>query len=165
MTVYARPGAEGSVMTYPARYDNFIGGEWVAPAAGRYFENRTPVTGEVFIEIARSDESDIEKALDAASPALLAPLPEDKQILRHPGFNHMEDFIHSVQTRKPPIAPLEEGHVSNIACILTHAAFKTGKPLAWDAAAQTILNNAEAAELTAYKPRKEYSIHTLLQSV
>ena len=46
MTVYARPGAEGSVMTYPARYDNFIGGEWVAPAAGRYFENRTPVTGE-----------------------------------------------------------------------------------------------------------------------
>lgn len=105
------------------------------------------------------------KALDAASPALLAPLPEDKQILRHPGLNHMEDFIHSVQTRKPPIAPLEEGHVSNIACILTHAAFKTGKPLAWDAAAQTILNNAEAAELTAYKPRKEYSIHTLLQSV
>ena len=69
MTVYARPGAEGSVMTYPARYDNFIGGEWVAPAAGRYFENRTPVTGEVFIEIARSDESDIDKALDAAHAA------------------------------------------------------------------------------------------------
>ncbi|MGX9674298.1 aldehyde dehydrogenase [Mycobacterium sp. HM-7] len=69
MTVYARPGAEGSVMTYPARYDNFIGGEWVAPAAGRYFENRTPVTGEVFIEIARSDEADIEKALDAAHAA------------------------------------------------------------------------------------------------
>jgi aldehyde dehydrogenase len=69
MTVYARPGAEGSVMTYPARYDNFIGGEWVAPAAGRYFENRTPVTGQVFCEIARSDESDIEKALDAAHAA------------------------------------------------------------------------------------------------
>ncbi|MGB8405355.1 MAG: aldehyde dehydrogenase [Mycobacterium sp.] len=69
MTVYARPGAEGSVMTYPARYDNFIGGEWVAPAAGRYFENRTPVTGQVFCEIARSDESDVEKALDAAHAA------------------------------------------------------------------------------------------------
>ncbi|GAA2405208.1 aldehyde dehydrogenase [Mycolicibacterium llatzerense] len=69
MTVYARPGAEGSVMTYPARYENFIGGEWVAPAAGRYFENRTPVTGQVFCEIARSDESDIEKALDAAHAA------------------------------------------------------------------------------------------------
>jgi aldehyde dehydrogenase len=69
MTVYARPGAQGSVMSYPNRYDNFIGGQWVAPTAGRYFENRTPVTGQVFCEIARSDESDVEKALDAAHAA------------------------------------------------------------------------------------------------
>ena len=69
MTVYARPGAEGSVMSYPTRYDNFINGQWLAPTAGRYFENRTPVTGEVFCEIARSDESDVEKALDAAHAA------------------------------------------------------------------------------------------------
>ena len=40
MTVYARPGAEGSVMSFAARYENFIGGEWVAPVGGRYFENR-----------------------------------------------------------------------------------------------------------------------------
>ena len=32
MTVYARPGAEGSLMTFQSRYDNYIGGEWVAPA-------------------------------------------------------------------------------------------------------------------------------------
>ncbi|HEY5840985.1 MAG TPA: aldehyde dehydrogenase [Mycobacterium sp.] len=69
MTVYARPGTDGSVMSFQARYDNFIGGEWVAPTAGRYFENRTPITGEVFCEVARSDESDIEKALDAAHAA------------------------------------------------------------------------------------------------
>jgi aldehyde dehydrogenase len=35
MTVYARAGAEGSVLTFQSRYDNYIGGEWVAPAAGR----------------------------------------------------------------------------------------------------------------------------------
>jgi aldehyde dehydrogenase len=69
MTVYARPGAEGSVMSYPSRYENFIGGQWVAPAGGQYFENRTPVTGQVFCEIARSDASDVEKALDAAHAA------------------------------------------------------------------------------------------------
>ncbi|WP_304117660.1 aldehyde dehydrogenase family protein, partial [Mycolicibacterium bacteremicum] len=69
MTVYARPGADGALMSFDARYDNYIGGEWVAPNAGRYFENRTPVTGEVFCEVARSDESDIEKALDAAHAA------------------------------------------------------------------------------------------------
>lgn len=69
MTVYARPGAEGALMSFQPRYDNFIGGQWVAPSAGRYFENPTPVTGQVFCEIARSDESDIEKALDAAHAA------------------------------------------------------------------------------------------------
>ena len=69
MTVYARPGADGALMSFDARYDNFIGGQWVAPTAGRYFENPTPITGQVFCEIARSDESDIDKALDAAHAA------------------------------------------------------------------------------------------------
>ncbi len=69
MTVYARPGTEGSLMTFEQRYDNYIGGEWVAPTQGRYFENPTPVTGKTFCEIARSDESDVEKALDAAHAA------------------------------------------------------------------------------------------------
>ncbi|BBY65159.1 aldehyde dehydrogenase [Mycolicibacterium helvum] len=69
MTVYARPGAEGSVMSFAARYDNFIGGDWVAPVGGLYFENRTPVTGEVFCEVARSTEADVELALDAAHAA------------------------------------------------------------------------------------------------
>ena len=69
MTVYARPGSADALMTFESRYDNYIGGGWVAPAAGRYFENRTPITGEVFCEVARSDEADIEKALDAAHAA------------------------------------------------------------------------------------------------
>ena len=56
-------------MSFESRYDNFIGGEWVAPAAGRYFENLTPVIGQPFCEVARSDADDIEKALDAAHAA------------------------------------------------------------------------------------------------
>jgi len=69
MTVYARPGSAGAVMSYESRYENFIGGEWVAPVHGRYFENPTPVTGQIFCEVPRSDEADIEKALDAAHAA------------------------------------------------------------------------------------------------
>ncbi|CPR11704.1 eptc-inducible aldehyde dehydrogenase [Mycobacterium bohemicum DSM 44277] len=69
MTVFARPGADGALMSYESRYGNFIGGEWVAPASGRYFENPTPVTGQPFCEIPRSDEADIDKALDAAHAA------------------------------------------------------------------------------------------------
>ncbi|MFA9550701.1 MAG: aldehyde dehydrogenase family protein, partial [Hyphomicrobium sp.] len=51
------------------RYDNFIGGAWVPPAQGRYFENLTPISGEVLCEIARSTAEDIETALDAAHAA------------------------------------------------------------------------------------------------
>ena len=69
MTVYARPGTSGSAMSFQSRYDNFIGGDWVAPVGGEYFGNPTPVTGEAFCEVARSTEADIEKALDAAHAA------------------------------------------------------------------------------------------------
>ena len=54
---------------FKARYDNFIGGRFVAPKAGRYFENTSPVTGGVIGEIARSDADDINAALDAAHAA------------------------------------------------------------------------------------------------
>src|SRR5271166_2818507 len=69
MTVYARPGSAGALMSYESRYGNFIGGEWVAPVGGRYFENPTPITGQSFCEIPRSDEADVDKALDAAHAA------------------------------------------------------------------------------------------------
>ena len=69
MTVYAQPGQAGAVMDYKPRYDHWIGGEWVAPASGQYFENISPVTGKVFCEVARGNADDIEKALDAAHAA------------------------------------------------------------------------------------------------
>ena len=54
---------------FKARYGNFIGGEWVEPNAGRYFENSSPVNGQVLCEIARSEASEVERALDAAHGA------------------------------------------------------------------------------------------------
>ena len=50
-------------------YDNFIGGKWVAPSDGRYFENISPLTGKPVCQIARSQAADIELALDAAHKA------------------------------------------------------------------------------------------------
>ena len=66
---YAKPNTAGSVVQFKGRYDNFIGGEYVRPVKGQYFENVTPVTGEVFCEVARSTKEDIELALDAAHAA------------------------------------------------------------------------------------------------
>ncbi|APO88510.1 aldehyde dehydrogenase [Marivivens sp. JLT3646] len=57
------------VNPFKDRYDNFIGGKWVAPVSGKYFDNITPITGEVVCQVARSDAADIELALDAAHAA------------------------------------------------------------------------------------------------
>ncbi len=54
---------------YKARYGNFIGGKFIEPVGGRYFENTSPVNGQVLCEVARSDGADIEAALDAAHAA------------------------------------------------------------------------------------------------
>ena len=67
--VYAPPGTPGSVVTVKPRYDNFIGGKWVAPVNGQYMANVSPVTGKVFCEVAKSTAADVELALDAAHAA------------------------------------------------------------------------------------------------
>jgi aldehyde dehydrogenase len=69
MTVHAAPNTEGSPVQFRSRYDHWIGGEYVPPASGQYFENVTPVTGQVFCEVARGNDVDIDRALDAAHAA------------------------------------------------------------------------------------------------
>jgi aldehyde dehydrogenase len=69
MAVFPQPGSADSTVQVKSRYDNYIGGEWVAPVKGQYFENITPVTGKPFTEIARSTAEDVDKALDAAHAA------------------------------------------------------------------------------------------------
>ncbi|MGJ5591830.1 aldehyde dehydrogenase [Micrococcus lylae] len=65
MTVYAFPGTDGAKVEFKPRYEHYIGGEWVAPKKGQYFENITPVTGKVFTEVARGTAEDIDAAIDA----------------------------------------------------------------------------------------------------
>jgi aldehyde dehydrogenase len=66
---YVPPGEPGSIVSFPDRYENFIGGKWVAPVDGDYFDAITPVTGKPFVKVARSGAADIELALDAAHGA------------------------------------------------------------------------------------------------
>jgi aldehyde dehydrogenase len=68
-TTYEAPGQSGSPVELQERYENFIGGEWIAPTTGEYRENLTPSTGEPFCEVAHSGAQDIELALDAAHAA------------------------------------------------------------------------------------------------
>ena len=69
MALYAAPGQPDSPVSVQDRYGNFIGGEFVPPSKGGYFENPSPVNGKPFTEVARSTAEDIELALDAAHGA------------------------------------------------------------------------------------------------
>jgi len=90
------------------RYDNFIGGAWVPPAKGQYFENRTPISGEVVCEVARSTAEDIETALDAAHVAAEAwgkmPAAERAAIL-----NKIADRMEAHLTEVATVETIDNG--------------------------------------------------------
>lgn len=61
--------ALGVTIPYKEKYDNFIGGKWVAPVKGEYFDVISPITGKNYTKAARSSAEDVELALDAAHAA------------------------------------------------------------------------------------------------
>ena len=63
---YANPNTDGSKVNFKSQYENFIGGEWVAPVKGEYFDDISPVDGKAFAKVPDSTSEDIELALDAA---------------------------------------------------------------------------------------------------
>ena len=82
--IYAPPGAEGAVMAYRPRYDHFIGGRYVPPADGQYFDDITPVTGKPFTELARGTAKDVDAAVEAgwkAFPAWSRTSPAERALL------------------------------------------------------------------------------------
>jgi aldehyde dehydrogenase len=66
---YKKPNTEGSLVHYRSQYENFIGGEWVPPVGGEYFDDISPVDGQAFTRVPRSRKEDIEYALDKAHAA------------------------------------------------------------------------------------------------
>lgn len=67
--IYANPGQADAVITFKSQYGNYIGGEWIEPRSGQWLDNVSPVNGQVFCQIPRSNEADINLALDAAHKA------------------------------------------------------------------------------------------------
>jgi aldehyde dehydrogenase len=67
--LYAAPNTVNAKVQFKSHYDNFIGGKWVAPVKGEYFDVITPINGTRYTRAARSGAEDIELALDAAHAA------------------------------------------------------------------------------------------------
>ncbi|NJQ00106.1 acetaldehyde dehydrogenase ExaC [Streptomyces zingiberis] len=96
MTRYSAPGTEGAIVSYQARYDHWIGGEYVPPKGGRYFENPSPVDGRPFTEVARGTADDVEAALDAAhaaAPAWGRTPPAERAVILNRIADRMEEHL------------------------------------------------------------------------
>ena len=90
------PGKLSEKVSFRPRYGNYIGGKWIEPASGQYFENITPITGVPFCEIPRSNAQDIELALDAAHAAREAwghTSPTQRAIILNQIAQRMEDNL------------------------------------------------------------------------
>ncbi len=107
--------ANASAVLTPPRfkdqYDNFIGGKWVAPVRGEYFENISPVDGQVFTKIARSTAEDVELALDAAHAAA-------------PAWNHS-----SATERSNILLKIADVMEQNLEVLARTETWDNGKPL------------------------------------
>jgi aldehyde dehydrogenase len=64
--IYAQPGTEGAAVSFKSRYENYIGGEWVAPIDGKYFDNTSPVDAGFIARIPQSNAKDIDLAVEKA---------------------------------------------------------------------------------------------------
>ncbi|WP_333617952.1 aldehyde dehydrogenase family protein, partial [Dietzia sp.] len=96
MAVYANPNTEGAKVDFKPRYEHYIGGEWVAPIKGQYFENVSPINGKVFCEVGRGTAEDIEAALDAAwaaAPKWNATSPAERAVILNKIADRIEENL------------------------------------------------------------------------
>ena len=115
----------GVAFPFKAKYDNFIGGKWVAPKGGQYFDNVTPVTGQVLCKVARSQAEDIELALDAAHAAKDAwgkRSPTERSIILNRIADRMEENLRLIAVAETLDngKPLRETMAADIPLAIDH---------------------------------------------
>ena len=130
-TVYAQPGTEGSKVSFKPRYEHWIGGQWVPPVKGRYFENISPVNGKPFTEVARGTAEDIDAALDAAwaaAPAWGKTPVAERALVLHRVADRMEQNIEMLAVAETwdNGKPVRESINADIALAIDHFRYFAG---------------------------------------
>lgn len=121
----------GVANPFRQRYDNYIGGKFVAPVKGEYFPNITPLTGQPFCEIARSGAEDIELALDAAHRAKEAwgrTSPAERSLILNRMADRMEQNLQMLATAETIDngKPIRETTAADIPLAIDHLRYFAG---------------------------------------
>ncbi|MBN7794036.1 aldehyde dehydrogenase [Microbacterium esteraromaticum] len=98
-STYAAPGQAGAIANYRARYGHYIGGEFVEPLKGQYFENISPVNGKPFTEVARGTAEDVDRAVDVAWQAFASwgkTSPAQRAVVLNKIADRMEQHLEKI---------------------------------------------------------------------
>lgn len=138
--------------------------------AGNEYPNGVKFVGsEGWIFVTRGDYSvtasdpvkkgDNAKALDASDPKILASVIGENEIHLTDSKDHHGNWLNSIITRQPNIAPIEAGHRACSVCLLNHTAMKLKRKLYWDPAAERFKNDDEANAMLSRSQRWPYQIN------
>ncbi|WP_341955884.1 aldehyde dehydrogenase family protein [Microbacterium sp. LWH13-1.2] len=98
-SAYAAPGQPGAVATYRPRYGHYIGGEFVDPVKGQFFENVSPVNGKPFTEVGRGTVDDIDRAVDVAWKAFASwgkTSPAERSVILNRIADRIEQHLEEI---------------------------------------------------------------------
>ncbi|MCP9629719.1 aldehyde dehydrogenase [Rhodopseudomonas palustris] len=116
---------------FKTRYGNFIGGRWIEPLDGRYFDNTTPITGGKLTEIPRSQKEDVELALDAAhaaSPGWARTTTTERSLILNRIADRMEDNLDLLATAETLDngKPIRETRAADLPLAIDHFRYFAG---------------------------------------
>ncbi|MEM6355865.1 MAG: aldehyde dehydrogenase, partial [Pseudomonadota bacterium] len=116
---------------FKEKYENFVGGDWRAPSDGGYFDNVSPLTGEVVGRIARSSAADIEAALDAAhaaAPAWGRTSPTERALILNKIADRMEENLEALAIAETwdNGKPIRETTMADIPLAIDHFRYFAG---------------------------------------
>jgi myo-inositol 2-dehydrogenase/D-chiro-inositol 1-dehydrogenase len=113
--------------------------------------------GNVAVTSSDPTQPDAElKALDASDPKILESEIGPNEIHLYKAPEQHEDWLNAIRTRREPVAPVEVGHRSCSACLVSHIAMKTEGKLHWDPVHERFLDNDRANAMLSRPQRYPY---------
>lgn len=132
-TAYAAPGRPGALANYRARYGHYIGGEFVDPVKGQYFENVSPVNGKPFTEVGRGTSEDIDRAVDVAWKAFAGwgkTSPAERSVILNRIADRIEQHLEEIAVAETweNGKPVRETLAADIPLAVDHFRYFAGCP-------------------------------------
>ena len=123
---------------------------------GWIFVSRGAYTASASDPVAAAKSS---KALDASNPKILTSVIESDEMHLYKSDEQHGNWLDCIESRKPPISPVEMGHRACSICLITHISMKLKRKLNWNPKKEKFINDDEANSMLTRSQRKPYGVN------